>query len=202
MREETRVPRAFVLVESRVTWPLIQERILIIIGTKNNDLILFNWALFCRLFIINLAVLYNLIFVIGRAIFWQLQNLLPLGWYVLDYTSDFIYILDIIIRYLSRNHFQTYLKLLVRARSWLYNLMGHYIFILCACNSLKGTRRLPWPGNHGEGLKTVEVSLHQDPANEGRHPQHIPDRPPLPGVWQQLSWGNIRRRFRVGYSNL
>ena len=42
MREETRVPRAFVLVESRVTWPLIQERILIIIGTKNNDLILFS----------------------------------------------------------------------------------------------------------------------------------------------------------------
>ena len=51
-----------------------------------------------RLFVINLAVLYNLIFVIGRAIFWQLQNLLPIGWLVLDYTSDFIYLVDTIIR--------------------------------------------------------------------------------------------------------
>ena len=51
-----------------------------------------------RLFVINLAVLYNLIFVVGRAIFWQLQNLLPVGWLVLDYTSDFIYVVDTIIR--------------------------------------------------------------------------------------------------------
>ena len=58
-----------------------------------------NVSIEFRLFIINCAVIYNLIFVIGRAIFWQLQNLLPIGWYVLDYSSDFIYILDIVIRY-------------------------------------------------------------------------------------------------------
>ena len=43
MREETRVLRAFVLVESRVTWLLIQERILIIIGTIIMILILFDF---------------------------------------------------------------------------------------------------------------------------------------------------------------
>ena len=52
-----------------------------------------------RLFVINCAVLYNLIFVIGRSVFWQLQNLLPIGWFVLDYFSDLIYVLDIIVRY-------------------------------------------------------------------------------------------------------
>ena len=52
-----------------------------------------------RLLIINLAVLYNLIIVIGRSVFWDLQNLLPTGWLVLDYSSDFLYILDIIVRY-------------------------------------------------------------------------------------------------------
>ena len=54
---------------------------------------------FFRLFVINCAVLYNLIFVIGRSVFWQLQNLLPIGWFVLDYFSDLIYVLDIIVRY-------------------------------------------------------------------------------------------------------
>ena len=48
--------------------------------------------------IINCAVIYNLIFVIGRAVFWNLQNEFYHGWLFLDYTCDFLYIIDIFIR--------------------------------------------------------------------------------------------------------
>lgn len=50
------------------------------------------------LIVINFAVMYNLIFTIGRACFWELDNSFPVGWIVLDYTSDFLYILDIFVR--------------------------------------------------------------------------------------------------------
>jgi hypothetical protein len=43
-------------------------------------------------------VLYNLIFVIGRSVFWALDNLFPVGWYVMDYTCDVIYLTDLFIR--------------------------------------------------------------------------------------------------------
>ena len=32
------------------------------------------------LMIVNFAVLYNLIFVIGRSCFWNMENLMPVGW--------------------------------------------------------------------------------------------------------------------------
>ena len=32
------------------------------------------------LMIVNFAVLYNLIFVIGRSCFWNMENLMPMGW--------------------------------------------------------------------------------------------------------------------------
>ena len=51
------------------------------------------------LIVINFAVMYNLIFIIGRACFWELDNLFPLGWIVLDYSSDVIYIVDMFVRY-------------------------------------------------------------------------------------------------------
>ncbi|XP_075230292.1 cyclic nucleotide-gated cation channel subunit A-like [Lycorma delicatula] len=43
------------------------------------------------------AVLYNLVFVIGRAVFWELNNAVPILWFLFDYTCDSIYILDTII---------------------------------------------------------------------------------------------------------
>ncbi|CAH1170272.1 unnamed protein product [Phaedon cochleariae] len=48
------------------------------------------------LMVVSLAVLYNVIFVLGRAVFWELNNktgIQPL-WWTLDYLCDFIYILD------------------------------------------------------------------------------------------------------------
>uniref|UniRef100_A0A0K2T1J1 Cyclic nucleotidegated cation channellike [Ceratitis capitata] n=1 Tax=Lepeophtheirus salmonis TaxID=72036 RepID=A0A0K2T1J1_LEPSM len=48
--------------------------------------------------IVNLVVLYNIIFVIGRSVFWELENLIPIGWRILDHTSDIIYMIDIFVR--------------------------------------------------------------------------------------------------------
>lgn len=44
--------------------------------------------------VVSLAVLYNVIFVLGRAVFWELNNSVPALWWTLDYLCDTIYILD------------------------------------------------------------------------------------------------------------
>lgn len=51
------------------------------------------------LIIISLAVLYNYIFIIGRTSFDLLQSENPTLWYFLDYLCDFIYLIDIAIRF-------------------------------------------------------------------------------------------------------
>lgn len=48
--------------------------------------------------VVSLAVLYNVLFVSGRAVFWEINNRIPGLWWTLDYTCDFIYILDTIVR--------------------------------------------------------------------------------------------------------
>lgn len=45
----------------------------------------------------SIAVLYNLIFIIGRSTFWELQNSIPYTWFGLDYSADIIYIMDTIV---------------------------------------------------------------------------------------------------------
>ncbi|KAL1130950.1 hypothetical protein AAG570_012191 [Ranatra chinensis] len=47
--------------------------------------------------IVTMAILYNLVFIIGRGVFWELNNSVPLVWWALDYTSDGIYIVDTIV---------------------------------------------------------------------------------------------------------
>jgi cyclic nucleotide gated channel alpha 3 len=49
------------------------------------------------LMIVSLAVLYNVIFVLGRAVFWELNNSVPWLWWTLDYLCDTIYIADIFV---------------------------------------------------------------------------------------------------------
>ena len=36
--------------------------------------------------------------VVGRAVFWELDNLLPATWLLLDYACDFLYVVDTFIR--------------------------------------------------------------------------------------------------------
>ncbi|KAF8783417.1 Cyclic nucleotide-gated cation channel subunit like protein [Argiope bruennichi] len=47
--------------------------------------------------IISLAIFYNVIIIIGRSVFWELQNLCPNLWYFMDYLCDIIYIVDIAV---------------------------------------------------------------------------------------------------------
>ncbi|XP_021934945.1 cyclic nucleotide-gated cation channel subunit A-like isoform X2 [Zootermopsis nevadensis] len=49
------------------------------------------------LMVVSAAVLYNFLFVIGRAVFWELNNAAPALWWTLDYTCDIIYLLDTLI---------------------------------------------------------------------------------------------------------
>lgn len=46
---------------------------------------------------VTLSVLYNLIMIIGRAIFWELEYLNPTLWLTLDYLCDIIYVLDMLV---------------------------------------------------------------------------------------------------------
>ncbi|KAH8411008.1 hypothetical protein KR222_006065 [Zaprionus bogoriensis] len=47
--------------------------------------------------VVSLAVLYNIIFVVGRAVFWEINKNAPAVWYTLDYLCDFIYLLDTLV---------------------------------------------------------------------------------------------------------
>lgn len=57
--------------------------------------------IFCSqwLMVVSLAVLYNVVFVLGRAVFWELNNrsqITPM-WWTLDYLCDVIYIVDALV---------------------------------------------------------------------------------------------------------
>ncbi|XP_067632222.1 cyclic nucleotide-gated cation channel subunit A isoform X2 [Eurosta solidaginis] len=47
--------------------------------------------------IVSLAVLYNIIFVVGRSVFWEINHRAPTFWYFLDYLCDFIYLADTLV---------------------------------------------------------------------------------------------------------
>jgi hypothetical protein len=66
---------------------------------QNNDFLIALISLyhFQWLMLVSVAVLYNFVFVIGRAVFWELNNAAPALWWTLDYTCDIIYLLDILV---------------------------------------------------------------------------------------------------------
>jgi cyclic nucleotide gated channel alpha 3 len=47
--------------------------------------------------VISVAVLYNLLVIIARAVFWQLNEGSMVAWFVLDYLCDAIYVIDMIV---------------------------------------------------------------------------------------------------------
>ncbi|KAI5730637.1 hypothetical protein M8J76_015881 [Diaphorina citri] len=49
------------------------------------------------LLVVTCTVLYNLVFVIGRGVFWELNNAVPHVWFILDYSCDIVYVIDSII---------------------------------------------------------------------------------------------------------
>lgn len=47
--------------------------------------------------LISIVVLYNVLMIIGRAVFWELQNLSPAAWYAIDYAFDALYVVDMAV---------------------------------------------------------------------------------------------------------
>ncbi|XP_058448217.1 cyclic nucleotide-gated cation channel subunit A isoform X1 [Malaya genurostris] len=47
--------------------------------------------------VVSLAVLYNIVFVIGRAVFWEINRQAPALWWTLDYLCDLIYLADTLV---------------------------------------------------------------------------------------------------------
>lgn len=57
-----------------------------------SDTFYYRWLLF-----VSCAVMYNVLFIISRSVFWELQDgYLPL-WLTLDYLSDIMYIMDMFV---------------------------------------------------------------------------------------------------------
>ena len=48
--------------------------------------------------IVTVAVLYNVLVIVGRTVFWELQNLAPRVWFTLDYICDSLYLLDMAVK--------------------------------------------------------------------------------------------------------
>lgn len=61
------------------------------------SILLFLLLLFQWLMLVTITILYNLVFVIGRGVFWELNNAMPTIWWILDYASDGIYVVDTLI---------------------------------------------------------------------------------------------------------
>lgn len=51
------------------------------------------------LFVISISVLYNVVFIIARSVFLELQRSYLLMWLALDYLSDTLYIIDMFISF-------------------------------------------------------------------------------------------------------
>ncbi|KAL4717615.1 hypothetical protein ACJJTC_000764 [Scirpophaga incertulas] len=105
--------------------------------------------------VVSLTILYNVVFVIGRAVFWELDNLTSL-WFVLDYLCDTIYLVDTVIHvhegYLEQGLMVKDSRMLrrhyLKTDSWRYDLISllptdiaYYWWRPGSCHS----KRLPCP---------------------------------------------------------
>ncbi|PZC75998.1 hypothetical protein B5X24_HaOG205249 [Helicoverpa armigera] len=81
--------------------------------------------------VVSLAILYNMVFVIGRAVFWELDKLTAV-WFVLDYLCDAIYLMDTVVHvhegYLEQGLMVKDPKMLrlnyLKSVSWRYDLIS------------------------------------------------------------------------------
>lgn len=47
--------------------------------------------------VVSCTILYNIVMIIARSVFWQLNNYCPWLWFLFDYICDFVYIVDMVI---------------------------------------------------------------------------------------------------------
>lgn len=57
-----------------------------------SDTFYYRWLLF-----VSCAVIYNVVFIISRSVFWELQDNYLTVWLALDYISDVIYLMDMFV---------------------------------------------------------------------------------------------------------
>ena len=57
--------------------------------------------------------MYNYFLIIGRSIFWDMQNACPIMWMFLDYSCDLIYLMDTIVHAHEGIYIYIYCLLLV-----------------------------------------------------------------------------------------
>ncbi len=57
--------------------------------------------------VISFAVLYNLILIIARSVFWKLQDYYIIAWLTLDYVCDVIYLIDIFVQFRTGRSYVT-----------------------------------------------------------------------------------------------
>ncbi len=48
--------------------------------------------------VISIAVMYNLVLIIARAVFWKLQDGYLVFWIIMDYICDIIYLIDMFVQ--------------------------------------------------------------------------------------------------------
>ena len=131
--------------------------------------------------IINCAVLYNLIFVVGRAVFWELQNIAPIGWYIVDYGFDLVYLIDIFIR-MHEGNFNSVANCIGQKLPFLKNVNWQHWF----SRSYVFNFRLFGTRINGEGRSQIEAELRQIKIRVLWFAQHFPDRFGVPNFWHGL----------------
>ncbi|XP_055378359.1 cyclic nucleotide-gated cation channel subunit A isoform X2 [Condylostylus longicornis] len=85
--------------------------------------------------VVSLAVLYNIIFVVGRAIFWEINRRAPPLWWFLDYLCDFIYLVDTLVHMhegyldqglLVRDAYKLRKNYFTQIRTWIIDLISMF----------------------------------------------------------------------------
>lgn len=91
--------------------------------------------------IVSIAIMYNYIFIVGRTVFWDMQNLCPIVWLVLDYICDLIYVFD----------------MAVHAHEGVSSTFAFSVLIINLCLGVK--RRVSRARSHGDRATKIATSL-------------------------------------------
>lgn len=79
-------------------YPVLYVVIILVVKMCNAEVLILSFLFFFQwLMLVTVTILYNLVFVIGRGVFWELNNAMPTIWWILDYASDGIYVVDTLV---------------------------------------------------------------------------------------------------------
>ncbi|ESN90199.1 hypothetical protein HELRODRAFT_90895, partial [Helobdella robusta] len=78
--------------------------------------------------LVSIAVLYNLIIIIARYVFWELQNSKLSLWICLDYVCDVIYLMDMFVQFKTGNSYLEQGIIMTESKMMKQNYMSKAIF--------------------------------------------------------------------------